>query len=130
MLVRRARQALAVCDGVSTMLTHFLAVTAVTLLASAAGFALGSYFGSRQVRDHSSATKRLASGVRRFVVAHLPRSDMHPKVAVAIAELERLLESADACERTVGEPVPPMPLARRLLKASGKRSGSTQRMAA
>lgn len=113
------------------MLTHFLAVTAVTLLATAAGFTLGSFFGSRQNRDQASATRRLASGVRRFVVAHLPRSDTHPKVAVAVGELERLLELADGCERTVGEPVPPMPLARRILQASSqKRSGSTQRIAA
>jgi hypothetical protein len=113
------------------MLTHFLAVTAVTLLAAAAGFGLGSLFSSRQIRDHFAATRRLASGARRFVVAHLPRSDEHPKVAVAVGELERLLEMADACERTVGEPVPPMPLARRILKACAlRRSGSTQRIAA
>ena len=114
------------------MLTYLILATAVAMCTTPSGYALGSYVTSGRMRDHSTATKRLSAGVRRFVVAHLPRSDTHQKVAVPVAELERLLELADACERTIGYPLPPMHLTRRVLKASAeRRSGRlTERIAA
>jgi hypothetical protein len=94
-------------------------------------YALGNFLAFGRLHDHQAATQRVAAGVRRFVIAHLPRSDTEQKVAVSVAELERLLELADACERTVGQPPPPLHLARRVLQASAqRRSGSTQRIAA
>jgi len=114
------------------MLTYLMVATAVALCATSTGFALGSSIASGRSRDEEAAIKRLAAGVRRFVIAHLPRSNTHQKVAVSVAELERLLELADACERTTGRPPPPMHFTRRVLQASAERrtGRSTERIAA
>ena len=48
------------------------------------------------------------------------------------AELVRMLELSDACERSVGQPVPTMYFTRRVLKASADRPNArlTERIAA
>ncbi len=114
------------------MLTYLMLATAVALCTTPTGYALGSWLTSGRTHDQEVAAERLAAGVRRFVIAHLPRSDAQQKVPAAVAELVRLLELADACERSGGQPVPTMHFTRRVLKAIADRPNArlTERIAA
>ena len=114
------------------MLTYLMVATAVAACTTPTGYALGSLFTSGRIRDQQIATKQLAAEVRRFVIAHLPRTDAQQKLPVSVAELVRMLELSDACERSVGKPVPTMHFTRRVLKASADRPNArlTERIAA
>jgi len=114
------------------MLTYLMVATAVAMCTTPTGFALGSFITSGRIRDEQVAAERLAAGVRRFVLAHLPRSDGEEEVVIPVAELERLHELADVCDQTTGNDPPPMPFTRRVLAASAdKRSARlTARLAA
>jgi hypothetical protein len=118
------------------MLTYIMVglAAAVPLAACAAlaGYALGGRTTFRRIRGEQAATERLAAHVRRFVIAHLPRTENQEEVVVSVDNLERLHELADQCDQTSGQPLPPMHLTRRVLKASAnRRSGRlTARLAA
>ncbi len=111
----------------------FLTVAATLgAVAAVAGFALGQAQAARRIRSQQvSGAARLAAGVRRFVLAHLPRSERDEEVIVSVPNLERLHELADACDETTGDPLPQMPLTRRVLKASAERRSvrNTERIA-
>jgi uncharacterized protein (DUF169 family) len=114
------------------MFTILLVAAALSAGAAVAGFALGWTQAASHIREKQvSAAARLAAGVRRFVLAHLPRSDAEQEVIVSVPNLERLHELADASDHTTGDPLPPLPLTRRVLKASAERRSArnTERIA-
>jgi hypothetical protein len=118
------------------MLTYLLLATAVAACITPTGYALGSFITSGRIRDEEfwagAAGEDLATGVRRFVIAHLPKCDAQEEVVIAVADLERLHELADASDQAAGNPLPPMHFTRRVLKAVAQRRQSriTERIAA
>jgi hypothetical protein len=115
------------------MLTYLMVAATLGAGAAAFGYALGGTLAARRIRGQQvSAAARLAAGVRRFVLAHLPRSECDEEVIVSVPNLERLHELADACDQTTGDPLPPMPFTRRVLKANAERRNArlTERIAA
>jgi len=118
------------------MFTSLMVALAVAVplaaCAALAGYLLGSRTTSRRIRGDQAATERLAAGVRRFVIGHLPRTENQEEVVVSVDNLQRLHELADQSDQTSGQPLPPLHHTRRVLKANAeKRSGRlTARLAA
>src|SRR5262245_44285394 len=122
------------------MLTYLMLATALAACTTPTGHALGSIIASGRIRDWEFGTdaatevaaEQLAAGVRRFVVAHLPRCDAQEEVVISVADLERLHELADACDLSAGNPLPPLHFTRRVLKAVADRriARATDRIAA
>jgi hypothetical protein len=114
------------------MLSYLIVATAVAMFTTPTGYAWGSYITAGRIRQEQVAAERLALGVRRFVVAHLPRYEGQEVVVITLEDLERLHDLADECDQTTGHTPPPMPFTRRVLAASAdRRSGRlTARLAA
>ena len=118
------------------MLTYLMLATAVAACITPTGCALGSFITSGRIREEKffsgAAGEDLATGVRRFVVAHLPKSDTQEEVVIAVADLERLHELADASDQAAGNPLPPMHFTRRVLRTVAERRAArmTERIAA